>query len=67
MKLFTTIPILCFFVVASAQENVRGSENEIRILSAYHGLDPLPQEQLDYVDCLRLATRMECLLPFLCR
>ena len=42
MKLFTTIPILCFFVVASAQENARESENEIRILSAYHGLDPLP-------------------------
>ncbi|MEK9586479.1 MAG: hypothetical protein VW039_09840, partial [Halieaceae bacterium] len=52
MKLFTTIPILCFFVVASAQENVRESENEIRILSAYHGLDPLPP----------LATRL-CGLP----
>lgn len=42
MKLFTAIPFLCFFVAASAQENVRESENEIRILSAYHGLDPLP-------------------------
>ena len=42
MKLFTAIPFLCFFVAASAQENVRESENEIRILSVYHGLDPLP-------------------------
>ena len=41
-----------FFVAASAQENVRESENEIRILSAYHGLDPLPP----------LATRL-CGLP----
>ena len=68
MKLFTAIPFLCFFVAASAQENVRESEKEIRILSAYHGLDPLPPpQQLDYVDCLRLAVRMECPLPFLCR
>ena len=52
MKLFTAIPFLCFFVAANAQENVRESENEIRILSAYHGLDPLPP----------LATRL-CGLP----
>ena len=52
MRLFTAIPFLCFFVAASAQENIRESENEIRILSAYHGLDPLPP----------LATRL-CGLP----
>ena len=52
MKLFTAIPLLCFFIAASAQENVRESEKEIRILSAYHGLDPLPP----------LATRL-CGLP----
>ena len=52
MKLFAAITFLCFFVAASAQENVRESENEIRILSAYHGLDPLPP----------LATRL-CGLP----
>ena len=41
-KLLTTITLLCFSVAASAQENVKESEIEVRILSAYHGLDPLP-------------------------
>lgn len=38
MKLLTTIILLCFSVAASAQE----SESEARILSFYHGLDPIP-------------------------
>ena len=41
-KLLTTITLLCFSVAANAQENVKESEIEVRILSAYHGLDPLP-------------------------
>jgi hypothetical protein len=41
MKLLTTITLLCFSIVAIAQESV-GSEREARILSVYHGLDPLP-------------------------
>ena len=53
MRLFTAIPLLCFFIAASAQENERDSEQEIRILSAYHGLDPLPP----------LATTRLCGLP----
>jgi len=42
MKLLITIILLCFFVVANAQENEEESEVEVRILSVYHGLDPLP-------------------------
>lgn len=42
MKLLTTITLLSFFVTASAQENGKDSEKELRILSAYHGLDPIP-------------------------
>lgn len=42
MKLLTVIILLSFFVTASAQENEEDSEKELRILSAYHGLDPLP-------------------------
>ena len=53
MRLFTAIPLLCFFIAASAQENESDSEQEIRILSAYHGLDPLPP----------LATTRLCGLP----
>jgi hypothetical protein len=41
-KLLTTTALLCFSVAANAQENVKESEIEVRILSAYHGLDPLP-------------------------
>ena len=67
MKLFTAIPFLFFFVAASAQENVMESEEEIRILSAYHGLDPLPPLATRLCGCLRLGVRMECPLPFLCR
>jgi|GEM_PF-3862200 len=37
MKLLTTITLLCFSFAANAQE----SEIEARILSAYHGLDPI--------------------------
>lgn len=42
MKLLTKISLLCFCVSASAQENLNENEPEARILSAYHGLDPLP-------------------------
>lgn len=50
MKLLTTITLLCFsvavFTQESAQENQQEdgieSESEARILSVYHGLDPLP-------------------------
>ena len=38
MKLITTIILLCLSLAATAQE--RG--NDLRILSIYHGLDPLP-------------------------
>jgi hypothetical protein len=41
MKLLTAITLLCFSIVAIAQESA-GSESEARILSVYHGLDPLP-------------------------
>ena len=41
MKLLTAITLLCFTIVATAQESA-GSESEARILSVYHGLDPLP-------------------------
>ena len=44
MKLYATITLLCFFVAASAQENTIGSDEEVRILSAYHGLDPIPAQ-----------------------
>ena len=37
MKLLTTITLLCISFAANAQE----SEIEVRILSAYHGLDPI--------------------------
>lgn len=37
MKLFTTITLLCFSIAANAQE----SEGKARILSVYHGLDPI--------------------------
>ena len=42
MKLLTVITLLGFFLTASAQENEKDSEKQLRILSAYHGLDPLP-------------------------
>jgi hypothetical protein len=42
MKLFTVISLLCFFIAANAQENATEKKKELRILSAYHGLDPLP-------------------------
>ena len=48
MNLLTTIILLCFSVVAIAQEG----ESSARILSVYHGLDPIPA----------LATRL-CGLP----
>lgn len=38
MKLLTTISLLCFSVAAVAQEN----ESNGHILSAFHGLDPIP-------------------------
>lgn len=41
MKRLTTLVLLCFTVVAIAQESA-GSDSEGRILSVYHGLDPLP-------------------------
>lgn len=52
MKTLSAIAILCFFVAAGAQENVKESEMGARILSVYHGLDPLPP----------MATRL-CGLP----
>ena len=52
MKLLTTIILLCFCAVVLAQEKAQESESEARILSVYHGLDPLPP----------LATRL-CGLP----
>jgi len=52
MKLFTTLSLFCFFVAADAQEKITESEKQMRILSAYHGLDPLPP----------LATRL-CGMP----
>ncbi len=42
MKLLATIILLSFFVTAGALENEKESEQELRILSAYHGLDPIP-------------------------
>ena len=42
MKLFTVMSLLCFFITANAQENATEKKKELRILSAYHGLDPLP-------------------------
>ena len=42
MKLLATITLLCFFFAANAQENVTESETERRILSTFHGLDPIP-------------------------
>jgi|TARA_B110000971_G_scaffold30435_1_gene27609 hypothetical protein len=42
MKLSTTLFLFCFFVAAEAQGEIAESEKEMRILSAYHGLDPLP-------------------------
>ena len=41
-KLLTTIILLSLSVAASAQGNVKENETEVRILSAYHGLAPLP-------------------------
>ena len=41
MKLLTTITLLCFSVAAITQENEE-SEVDARILSVYHGLDPIP-------------------------
>lgn len=41
MKLLTAISILCLPVLAMGQE-YETSENDARILSAYHGLDALP-------------------------
>jgi len=43
MRLLTTIILLCFSVAAIAHEDEQESESEARILSAYHGLDPLPR------------------------
>lgn len=51
-KLLTTITLLCFSIVAIVQESA-GNESEARILSVYHGLDPLPP----------LATALLCGLP----
>jgi hypothetical protein len=42
MKLLTTIILLGFFVAAHAQQNVQDNDAGARILSVYHGLDPLP-------------------------
>jgi hypothetical protein len=42
MKQLTTIILLCFFMAAVAQEPPLESKVEARILSVYHGLDPLP-------------------------
>ena len=53
MKLFTVISLLCFFIAANAQENATEKKKELRILSAYHGLDPLPPR----------ATRLCGMLP----
>ncbi|MBT3530494.1 MAG: hypothetical protein HOF74_01135 [Gammaproteobacteria bacterium] len=44
MKLFTAISLLCFFLASNAQVNETESEKEMRMLSAYHGLDPLPPQ-----------------------
>jgi hypothetical protein len=43
MKLLTTIVLLCFSAAVNAQENEQVSESEARILSVYHGLDPIPR------------------------
>lgn len=51
MKLLTAITILGYSLAAAAQGD--GNDNESRILSAYHGLDPLPA----------LATRLCGLAP----
>ena len=50
MKLLTTLALLCVCFAAYAQENVTEGETDRRILSAYHGLDPLPAR----------ATRLLC-------
>lgn len=42
MKRLTTIILLCFFMAVVAQERPLESLSEMRILSVYHGLDPLP-------------------------
>jgi hypothetical protein len=42
VKLLTTIILLCFSVAVFPQQNEQESESEARILSVYHGLDPLP-------------------------
>lgn len=42
MKQLTTIILLCFFMAAIAQERPLESQAEMRILSVYHGLDPVP-------------------------
>ncbi|MYJ73955.1 MAG: hypothetical protein F4089_02155, partial [Gammaproteobacteria bacterium] len=44
MKPLASITLLCFFVSAGAQENVTEGDSEMRILSAYHGLDPIPAQ-----------------------
>lgn len=52
MKLFTAIVLASIVISAEAQDNLEEYNKELRILSAYHGLDPLPP----------LATRL-CGLP----
>ncbi|MFT5936350.1 MAG: hypothetical protein ACI85S_001414 [Pseudohongiellaceae bacterium] len=42
MKQLTTIILLCFLMAAVAQEPPLESQSEMRILSVYHGLDPVP-------------------------
>jgi hypothetical protein len=42
MKLLSAITLLSFSLAVSAQENETDKEQELSILSAYHGLDPLP-------------------------
>ena len=42
MKLLTTVILFCFSVAANAQDNEQEHEIEARILSVYHGLDPIP-------------------------
>lgn len=42
MKRLTTIILLCISIAVVAQERPQESKSEARILSVYHGLDPLP-------------------------
>jgi len=44
MKLLITVALVCFLFAANAQESVKESVKELRIMSAYHGLDPIPAQ-----------------------